>query len=104
MQFDFKASLVAIFLAVPNVGSIHFALDAQVLVVGEVVELDGHQRLQVLGVQGLAVVGIVLHGEAALEAEVLDVGHLAFVLLSLLKKTQKQDWGLEGTSQTRQHC
>lgn len=83
MDLDVKASLVAVLFAVVDVLSEHFALDAQFGVQGQVGELQGHQGLQVVAVQQLAVVRVILHGEAAADAVVLDLPDLAGVLLPL---------------------
>lgn len=82
-DLNVEASLVAVFLAVANVSSIRLALDAEVLVHGEVGELDGQQGLQVLGVQQLAVVRVVLQREALAQAKVLDLADLALILFPL---------------------
>lgn len=79
--------MVAVLLAVVDVGSVCFALDAHLLVPGHVAELDGHQGLQVLGLQQLAVVRVVLQGEALAQAEVLDLPDLVGVLVSLCDKS-----------------
>lgn len=85
--------MVAVLLAVVDVGSVCFALDAHLLVPGHVAELDGHQGLQVVGLQQLAVVRVVLQGEAVAQAEVLDLPDLVGVLVSLC--ATKVNAGLE---------
>lgn len=75
--------MIAVFLAVVDVCSVHFALDAELLIQSEVGKLNGHQRLQVLGVQQFAVVRVVLQREAFAQAIVLDLSNLAFILFSL---------------------
>lgn len=84
-ELNVKASLIAVLLAVVDVVAVNFALDAELLLQGEVGEVDGHQRLQVSGVQPLAVVGVVLEGETGdpTEPEVLDLSDLAFVFFPL---------------------
>lgn len=94
MDLNVKASLVAVLFVVSNVFPVDFALDAYVLVHGEVGEMDRHQRLQVVGVQELAVVGVILHGEAATDAVVVDVSQLPSVLLSLVLAEDGDDVGL----------
>lgn len=84
LDLDVKASLVAVLFAVVDVVPEHFALDAQFGVHGQVGELQRHQGLQVVRVQQLAVVRVVLHGEAAADAVVLDIPDFAGVLLFLL--------------------
>lgn len=86
-QLDIETSLVAVFLAVVDVWSVCFALHAQLRVQSEVGELDGDQRLEVLGLQLLAVVRIVLQREAFAQAKVLDLANLAFILFSLQTHT-----------------
>lgn len=83
MELNVKASLVAVLFAVVNVVSKHFALDAQFGVPSQVGELQRHQRLQVVRVQQLAVVRVVLHGEAAANTKVLDLPNFASILLFL---------------------
>lgn len=75
--------MVAVLLAVVDVLPKYFALGAHLLAHGDVGELDGHQWLQVLGLQLLAVVGVVLQGEALRQAEVLDLPDLVGVLFAL---------------------
>lgn len=89
MELDFKASLVAVLVAVVDVLPEHLALDAQVGVQGQVGELQRHQRLQVVGVQQLPVVRVILQGEAAADAVVLDLSDLTGILLFL----QRYDTG-----------
>ena len=83
MEFNVKASLVAVLFAVVDVVSEHFALDAQFGVLSQVGELQRHQRLQVVGVQQLAIVRVILHGEAAANAVVPNLPDFASVLLFL---------------------
>lgn len=83
MKLDVEASLVTVLVAVMDVVPEHFALDAHLRVHGQVGEVQRHQRLQVVGVQQLAVVGVILQGEAAADAVVLDLPDFAGVLLFL---------------------
>lgn len=66
-----------------DVVSKHFALDAHLRVCGQVGEVQRHQRLQVVGVQQFAIVGVILQGEAAADAIVLDLPDFTGVLLFL---------------------
>lgn len=88
MELNLKASLVAVLVTVVDVVSEHFALDAQFSVVSQVVELQRHQRLQVLRVQQLAVIRVVLQGETAADTVVLDLPNFTSVLLFLEKQTR----------------
>lgn len=83
MDLDFEASLVTVLVAVMDVVSEHFALDAQLRVHGQVGEVQCHQRLLVVGVQQFAIVGVILQGEAAADAVVLDLPDFTGVLLFL---------------------
>lgn len=74
---------MAVLVAVADVVAEHLALDAQLGVHGQVGEMQRHERLQVLGVQQLAVVRVVLQREAAADAVVLDLADFAGVLLFL---------------------
>lgn len=74
---------MAVLVAVADVVAEHLALDAQLAVHGQVGEMQRHERLQVLGVQQLAVVRVVLQREAAADAVVLDLADFAGVLLFL---------------------
>lgn len=74
---------MAVLIAVDDVFSEHLALDAQLGVHGQVGEMQRHERLQVLGVQQLAIVRVVLQREAAANAVVLDLADFASVLLFL---------------------
>jgi len=94
MELNVKASLVAVLFVVVNVVPVDFALNAYVLVQGQVGEMDGHQRLQVLGVQELAVVGVILHGKPTTDAVVVDPSQLPNVLLSLVLAEDGDDVGL----------
>jgi len=87
--------LVAIFLAIVNVLAVDFALDADLLVPGEVGKLNGHQRLEVIGVEQLPVIGVIQEGESAIHAKVLDLAHLPFVLLSLVCAMNGDGSGVE---------
>lgn len=91
-----KASLEAVLLAVPDVLTERLALDADLSVHGQVGELHGQQGLQVLGLQQLAVVGVVLQGEAgvAAQAEVLHVPNSVLVFVSLAGALDGQDVGI----------
>lgn len=82
-NLNVKASLVAVLFAVVDVVSEHFALDAQFGVESQIGELQRHQRLQVVGLQQLAVVRVILHGEAAADAVVLNLPNFSGVLLFL---------------------
>lgn len=75
--------MVAVLLAVLDVLPKYFALDAHLLAHGDVDKLDGHQWLQVLGLQLLAIVGVVLQGEALRHAVVLDLSDLVGILVAL---------------------
>lgn len=83
LDLNVKASLVAVLFAVVDVVSEHFALDAQFGVQSQIGELQRHQRLQVVGVQQLAVVRVILHGEAAADTVVFNLSDFASILLFL---------------------
>lgn len=87
-QLNIKTSLVAILIAVLDVFSICFALDADLLIPRHVRKLNGHQRLQVVRMQQFAVVGVVLERKTFAHAEVLDLSNLVTILFSL--QTQQQ--------------
>lgn len=90
MELDLKASLVAVLFAVVDVLAEHFALDAQFGVLSQIGKLQRHQRLQVVGVQQLAVVRVILHGEASANAVVLDLPNFASILLFLEERRGKR--------------
>lgn len=75
--------MVAVFLAVHDVCSVYFALDAQLVIQSDVTKLNGHQGLQVLGLQQFAVVRVVLKRKAFAHAKVLDLSNLVVILFSL---------------------
>lgn len=83
MDLNVKASLVAVLFAVADVVAEHFALNAQLGVHSQIGELQRHQRLQVVGVQQLAIVRVILHGEATANAVVLNLPNFASILLFL---------------------
>lgn len=82
-QLDVEASLVAILVAVLDVCAVRLAFDADLLIQSDVIELNGHQGLQVHGVQQLAVVRVVLERETVANAEVIDLSDLVFIFGSL---------------------
>lgn len=84
--------MVAVFVAVVDVFSVSLALDAHLLIQGDVSKLDGHQGLQVHGVQQLAVVRVVLKGETVAYAEITDLPDPVFVLRSLETKGGIKIW------------
>lgn len=85
VKFNIKASLEAVFVAVLDVLPIGLAFHTHLHVVGQVGELHRHQWLQVLWLQGLAIVGIVLQGKARVAAHpiVLHCAYFVCILLSL---------------------
>lgn len=87
-QLDVKASLVAIFVAVLDVCSVSLAFDADLLIQSDVSKLNGHQGLQVHGVQQFAVVGVILKREPVANAEVVDLSDLVFILRALQTAVQ----------------
>lgn len=97
MDLDVKASLVAVLLAIVDVVSEHFALDTQFRVHGQVGELQRHQRLQVLRVQQLAVVGVILEGEAPANTVVLNLPDFTSVLLFLEGQQEADVWNYGDT-------
>lgn len=74
---------MAVLFAVVDVVPEHFALNAQFGVHSQIGKLQRHQGLQVVGVQQLAVVGVILHGEATANTVVLNLPNFASVLLFL---------------------
>lgn len=84
-NFYIKASLKTVFLTVPNVLTIRLTLYADFSVHGEVGELHGQERLQVLGLQELAVVGIILQRETrvAAQSKVLYASNFLLIFVSL---------------------
>lgn len=91
-NFYIKASLKTVFLAVPDVLAVRLTLDADFCVRGKVGELHGQQGLQVLGLQELAVVGVILQGKTgvAAQAEILHVSNFILIFVSL-KTRGKRD-------------
>lgn len=85
VKFNIKASLEAVLVAVDDVLPVGPALHAHLHVIGQVGELHSHQRLQVLWLQQLPVVGVVLQPEAGIGAHpiVLHRADLVCVLVSL---------------------
>lgn len=83
MDLNVKASHVAVLFAVVDVVSEHFALNAQFGVQSQIGKLQRHQRLQVVGVQQLAIVRVILHGEATANTVVLNLPNFASILLFL---------------------
>lgn len=84
-NFYIKASLKTVFLTVPNVLTIRLTLYADFSVHGEVGELHGQERLQVLGLQELAIVGIILQRETrvATQSKVLYASNFFLIFISL---------------------
>lgn len=80
--------MVAVFVAVVDVGSVDLALDADLLIQGDVVKLNGDQGLQVHGVQQFAVVRVVLKRETVAHAKVIDLSDLVFILRFLSTAVQ----------------
>lgn len=74
---------MAVLFAVLNVVSKHFALNAQFGVHGQIGELQRHQGLQVVRVQQLAVVWVILHGEAAANTVILNLPNFPSIFLFL---------------------
>lgn len=104
-QLNVKASLVAVFVAVFDVRSICLALDADLLIQGDVGKLHGDQGLQVLGVQQLAVVRVVLERETFAHAKVIDLSDLALVLRFLQKRSSNYNvTRSEADSETQTLC
>lgn len=95
-NFYIKASLKTVFVTVPNVLTVRLTLYANFGVHGEVGELYGQQRLQVLGLQELAVVGVVLQGEpgVAAQSKILHVSNLFLIFITL--KTRRK-WDFNGS-------
>lgn len=91
-NFYIKASLKTVFLAVPDVLAVRLTLDADFCVRGKVGELHSQQGLQVLGLQELAVVGVILQGKTgvAAQAEILHVSNFILIFVSL-KTRGKRD-------------
>lgn len=85
VKFNIKASLEAVFVAVLDVLPVGLAFHAHFRVVGQVGELHRHQWLQVLWLQGLAIVRVVLQGKAGVAAHpvVLHCAYFVCILLSL---------------------
>lgn len=75
--------MVAVFVAVVDVFPVCLALDADLLIQSDVIKLNGHQGLQVHGVQQFAIVGVVLERKAVAHAKVIDLSDPLFVLRSL---------------------
>lgn len=88
---------MAVLFAVVDVVTEHFALDAQFGVESQIGEVQRHQRLQVVGLQLLAVVRVILHGEAAADAVVLNLPDFAGVLLFLEGRRETKSAIREGT-------
>lgn len=92
VEFNIKASLEAVLVAVDDVLPVGPALHAHFHVVGQVGELHGHQGLQVPWLQQLPVVGVVLQPEAGVATHpiVLHRADLVCVLLSLRGEREAQ--------------
>lgn len=90
--FNFKTPLVAILVTVQYVLTIYSALDTNLLVYGYVHELNGHQRLQIVWVQELAIVRIILEREASSNAKVCHLPKqiIFFFFLQRFKKLQDE--------------
>ena len=88
-NFYIKASLKTVFLTVPNVLTIRLTLYADFSVHGEVGELHGQERLQVLGLQELAIVGIILQRETRVAAQSKVLYASDFFLIFVSLKSQR---------------